>query len=108
MRASIPLLPMFYRKEVDHLEAEQVIQRRERVLRLLQVGLLIIFAASIAKLYSGPYPWNKSVIQQITKAAPELADHARELTQFPNWLHSEVDHPKVLRTKDHGVIGVRY
>jgi hypothetical protein len=98
---------MFYRTETDHQEAEEVVQKRERALRILQIVLLALFVSAFAKLYAGPYPWSKSVIQRITKEAPDV-QNPKSLTEFSAWLKSEVSHPKLLRAKDHGIIGTWY
>ena len=98
---------MFYRKETAHQEADEVLHRRELGLRILQILLLIIFVGSLIRVTTGPFPWSKSVIQQITKVEPNL-EKPKSVTEFSNWLKSEVDHPKMLRAKDHGIIGLWY
>ena len=98
---------MFYRTETDHQEAEEVIHSRERAHRILQIVLLLVFIGAFAKLYSGPLPWSKTVIQRIAKEAPEI-QNPKSVTEFGNWLKSEVQHPKILRAKDHGIIGTFY
>lgn len=98
---------MFYRKENAHLETEGLQQSRELGLRILQIVLLIVFVGSLIKVTTGPFPWSKGVIQQITKAAPDV-EKPKTVTQFSNWLKSEVEHPKILRAKEHGIIGVWY
>lgn len=98
---------MFYRKETAHQEAEESLRRRELGLRLLQIVLLVVFVGSLIKLSTGPFPWSKGVIQQITKVEPSL-EKPKAITEFPNWIKSEIDHPKLLRAKEHGIIGVWY
>lgn len=98
---------MFYRTETAHQEAEEDLRRRELGFRLIQVALLIVFVFSLVKVTSGPFPWNKGVIQQISKIEPGL-ERPKSVTEFSNWLKSEVDHPKMLRAKEHGIIGVWY
>lgn len=98
---------MFYRTETDHQEAEEVVEKRERALKVLQIVLLAIFIGAFAHLATGAAPWSKSVIQRITKEAPDV-QNPKSLTEFGNWMKSEITHPKLLRAKDHGVIGTWY
>lgn len=98
---------MFYRRDIIHVEAEDVVRRRQITLRVLQFVLLAVFIGSFIKLASGPVPWSKGVLQRIEKEAPEV-ENPKSLTSFSTWLKSEIDHPKLLRAKEHGTIGVWY
>jgi len=83
---------MFYRRDIIHVEAEDVVRRRQLTLRILQFVLLAVFIGSFVKLASGPMPWSKSVLQRIEEA-PDL-ENPKALTGFGPWLKSEIDHPK--------------
>ncbi len=96
---------MFYRQETDHLEAEDVIKSRERQLRLQQLGLLLVFVAAFYHLAKGQTPWGQTVMKHIAEVAPQL-EHPRDLVMLPAWFHSDIDHPGVLRPKEHAIIGL--
>lgn len=96
---------MFYRQESDHLESDEVIHSRERQLRLQQLGLLLVFIAAFVYLAKGQAPWSASVLHHIKEAAPQI-EHPKDLVMIPAWFHSDIDHPGVLRPKEHAVIGL--
>lgn len=98
---------MFYRRDIIHVESEDAARRREIAMRILQVVLLTVFIGSFAKLATGPMPWSKGVQQRIEKESPDL-ENPKSLTTFTTWLKSEIDHPKLLRAKEHGTIGLWY
>lgn len=98
---------MIYREDTAHVESEEVVHKRERSLRILQGLLIVALFLSFAKLYSGPMPWGKTVVQRIEQKAPEI-ENPKSVTSFGHWLHSEVEHPKLLRAKEHGIIGTWY
>ncbi len=106
MRESIPS-HMFYRKDTDHVESEEVIRSRERAFHLLRLCLLLVFVFSFFKVATSPAPWSKSVIQRVEKEVPELKD-PKSVTSLTKWIHSEIDHPKIFRAKEHGIIGTWY
>ncbi len=96
---------MFYRKESDHLEAEEVVKSRELQLRLQQIGLLLVFIASFYHLCTGHLPWSHRVMERIAEAAPEL-QNPKAIVMLPGWFYSEIKHPGVLRLEEHKIIGL--
>ncbi len=96
---------MFYRKESDHLEAEEVVSSREFQLRLQQVGLLLVFIVSFYHLATGQVPWSRQVLAHIAEVAPQV-QNPKAMVMLPAWFHSDVDHPGVLSVKEHAIIGL--
>ncbi len=98
---------MLYRQQTTHVESEESVLRRRRARFVLQVALLLAFVLAMVKLSSGPMPWGKAVSQRVADKAPEVAS-VKDVSSFGHWLHSEIDHPKLLRAKEHAIIGTWY
>ncbi len=96
---------MFYRKESDHQESDEVITSRERQLRLQQLGLLLVFIAAFYHMAKGHAPWSASVINHIKEVAPQI-EHPKDLVMIPAWFQSDTLYPGVLRAKEHAIIGL--
>jgi len=96
---------MFYRKESDHLEADEVVTSREFRLRLLQLGLLLVFVVSFYHLATGQLPWSRRVMERIAEVAPQI-QNPKAMVMLPAWFRSDIDHPGVLTIKEHTVIGL--
>ena len=95
---------MFYRKESDHAESEESIGSRELHLKLVQGLLLVVLLLSFFHLYKGPHPWSRKVMEHIEQVQPAV-EKPKLLATFGGWLMSDVEHPDVLRAKEHEIIG---
>ncbi len=97
---------MFYRREIVHVDSEAVLRRRELGVKLMRLLLLILFLLCGYSAYRGPSPWSRTVVDRIERAAVEHGGvDAASLKTLPGWIRSGVEHPGVLRPKEHALIG---
>ena len=96
---------MFYRKESDHLDSEEVLRQREQQLKIMQLALLLVFIGAFYHLAAGQMPWSAKILSHIKEVEPTLAN-PKSLVTLPGWFSSDITHPGVLRPKEHAVIGL--
>ena len=87
---------MFYRKDVDHAEAEGVLATRKLGQEILRWLLLVVFVLCAWKVWHGPTPNNKDVRARLEEG---------ERLTFKSWLDSGKENPPRLRAKEHAPIG---
>jgi hypothetical protein len=87
---------MFYRKELDHVEADSLVQSRRLSESIMRWVLVVLLLGCMGKAWMGPTPNERAILEKL--------DEGERLT-LGSWLDSEkVDEPR-LKARDHAVIG---